>query len=281
MGSTTTVLANAMIDTMRWLLLLLMLAGVYPWIKGWLAVKNSSLAHALAWTVAAWLCWAGAFINVDEAGAMRYLSLCLTACAGVAVLGARRPHVAAWNFVVAGLLAVMALPLLENLVLGSRPIGAVRIIFLGATLLVVLVNFVPTSFGPAAILALLGCAAQMWALLAGDDFPVAVILGSHLAMALVPWIGWMCWMLRRRPRTELERRWLGFRDCFGAMWGLRVREQFNHAAEHAAWPVTLTWHGIAAKTVEGPSTANEAEMAADFQALIKRFSNADGVGRPS
>ena len=48
------------------------------------------------------------------------------------------PHVAAWNFVIVGLLAVMVLPLLENLLLGSRPIGPVRIGFLAVTLLVTL-----------------------------------------------------------------------------------------------------------------------------------------------
>jgi hypothetical protein len=256
---------------MHWLFLLLMLAGTYPWLKAWLAVRKSSLVHALAWTMAAWLGWILVFAG-PEGESFRCLALCLTACAGVAVLGARRPHVAAWNFVVAGLLAVMALPLLENLVLGSRPIGEVRIIFLAGTLLIVLGNFVPTCFVVAAILAVLGCAGQMSVLLSGDDVPAVFSPGSQFALALVPWAGWACWALRRRPHTELERRWLDFRDCFGAMWSLRVREQFNRAAEHAGWPVLLTWSGLTPKPSTVPSNV-DAEMAADFQALIKRFAD--------
>jgi hypothetical protein len=40
---------------------------------------------------------------------LRYLALCLTGCVGVAVLGARRPGVGAWDFVLLGLLAVLLL----------------------------------------------------------------------------------------------------------------------------------------------------------------------------
>lgn len=268
---------------MRWLLLmLLILAGIYPWLKGWLALQKTSLVHALSWTMAAWLCWAAAAADPENiGGAIHFLALCLTACAGVAVLGARRPHVAAWNFVVAGLLAVMALPLLENLVLGSRPIGAVRVGFLTATLLVVLGNFVPTCFAPAALLGVLGCAGQMAALLAGDDVPEIVTLGSYLAIALVPWVGWACWVCRRQPHSELERRWLNFRNSFGAMWSLRVREQFNHAAEHAGWPMALTWGGAEAKHAAGQFGGVDAEMTAGFQALIKRFADGEGAASES
>jgi hypothetical protein len=261
---------------MRWLLPLLILAGFYPWIRAWLAVKKTSLAHALAWTCLAWLSWTVAEVArlqgpLPELLPIRYLALCLTACAGVAVLGARRPHVGAWNFVVAGLLAVLALPLLENLALGSRPIGPVRIGFLAATLLVVFGNYAATCLWPAALLAGLGCGGEMWLLLAGDDTPWAVTLGFPLAIGLVPWVGWVFWVLRRQPATELDRRWLDFRDRFGTLWSLRIREQFNHAAEHAGWPVILTWSGISPRKVDPSRNWDEGEILADFQALIKRF----------
>jgi hypothetical protein len=38
--------------------------------------------------------------------------------------------------------------------------------------------------------------------------------------------------------------WLDFRDRWGLVWGQRVREQFNHAAENAGWPIQLRWLGL-------------------------------------
>jgi hypothetical protein len=263
---------------LRSFFVLVMVASFYPWIRAWLAVGKSSLAHALAWTCAAWI-GCTLLLGDPEVGVPgRYLALSLIACAGVAVLGARRPHVAAWNFVVAGQLAVLALPLLENLVLSEHSLGPVRLIFLAATLLVVLCNYLPTSFGPAAFLASLACAGEMWTLLAGMDTPRAVTLCSPMGLALVPWAGWACWIWRRQPRCELGSRWLSFRDCFGVMWSLRVREQFNHAAEHAGWPVLLAWNGVVPRNLNEQPKTSETEMLADFQALIKRFSD---CGHPS
>ena len=51
----------------------------------------------------------------SRVAALGYTALSLTGCAGVAVLGARRPGVGPWNFVLLGLLAVMLLPLAEGL----------------------------------------------------------------------------------------------------------------------------------------------------------------------
>ena len=57
--------------------------------------------HALIWAVAAWAAWMTAAL-VD--GTSTWVALALTASAGAAVLGARRPGVVPWNFVVAALL---------------------------------------------------------------------------------------------------------------------------------------------------------------------------------
>src|SRR5260370_29588710 len=91
--------------------------AVALWIA-WLANRRTALAHALAWATAAWLAWGWAsFVGFADLNARadlgRYVALCLTGCAAVAVLGARRPGVAAWNFVVLGLLAILLLPLAD------------------------------------------------------------------------------------------------------------------------------------------------------------------------
>ena len=89
-------------------------AAVYPLWRAWRANRGTALAHAVGWAVAAWAAWLAAFLFGGDGALGRYVALSLTGCAGVAVLGARRPHVGAWNFVVASLLAVLLLPVAQG-----------------------------------------------------------------------------------------------------------------------------------------------------------------------
>src|SRR5207302_10000421 len=115
-------------------------AGLVPLGLALRANRRTSLAYALAWTLSAWLSWGLAFALADPEGvgmaAGRYCALGLTGCAGIAVLGARRPHVFAWNFVVLGLFAVMVLPLIETAIIGTRSLDGLRIFFLAGTIAV-------------------------------------------------------------------------------------------------------------------------------------------------
>src|SRR6516225_7885921 len=104
--------------------LLVYVTGAYPLVSGWRCLRQTSLSHAYAWTCVAWLVWAAVLALAPNAvspvvSAGRYLGLCLIGCAGVAVLGARRPGVGAWNFVVLGLLAVLLLAWAEEFLIGS------------------------------------------------------------------------------------------------------------------------------------------------------------------
>src|SRR5262249_61185707 len=102
-GSTTARLMPA-------LFLALFLIGLYPLLRAWWANRQTTLFQALNWALAAWLAWILTLFVADPRGtpgqldAARYLALCLTGCARVAVLGARRPHVGAWEFVCVGFL---------------------------------------------------------------------------------------------------------------------------------------------------------------------------------
>ena len=82
---------------MRWIEIAVFLSGGIPLAWSWRANRHTTLVHALNWAVAAWLAWAGLALTPEEQGAgattARYLALCLTGCAGIAVLGARRPIV--------------------------------------------------------------------------------------------------------------------------------------------------------------------------------------------
>ena len=182
------------------------------------------------------------------------MAVALTGCAGVAVLGARWPGAAAWNLVVVGLLAVLALPLAEAVALGTtvRP-GTMRIIFLSSLVLVTVVNYLPTRLSSAAVLVGVGAGAAVHSII--DAAP----LGEFVAwcLGLAPWFGW----LGVRSRYP-DRQWETFRDRYGLVWGLRLKDQFNRAAANAGLPCVLGWTGMKWENEKGREI---------FAALVKRF----------
>jgi hypothetical protein len=254
---------------------LLLVAGLYVLARAVIASRKTSLVHAVTWCVAAWLAWGWALLAGDpeQTGLepARYVALSLTGCAGIAVLGARRPYVFAWNFVVLGLLGVLLLPLLESQVLGTSPADPLRLLFLSATLAVGILNYLPTRSAPAACLLALACGGEVLALFAPEVLPGRGELSLfHLFLLLAPWAGWFCWR-GQRTAPAFDRRWLNFRDQFGLVWGQRVREQFNAAAENARWPVTLYWQGLVRHgSVVIPADEQE-KMLQTLAALLKRF----------
>src|SRR5262249_11165236 len=112
--------------------------GVATW-----ANRRTSLLHTIVWTWFAWMIWGLALWAADRR--TDYVALCLTGSAGVAVFGARRPGVAAWNFVVAGLLVILLLPLAEGAATDAEfRLGWFRIAFLIALLGMIVTNYLPT-----------------------------------------------------------------------------------------------------------------------------------------
>jgi hypothetical protein len=199
----------------------------------------------------------------------------------VAVLGARRPGVGAWNFVVLGLLAVMLLPLAESLLAGEQPLDTVRGVFLGATLGVAVLNYLPTRLGLAAGLLGLGCAWELLALMAPQVLPGPTGLDfspGWLCLALVPWAALLAWKWRPRADSAFNELWRCFRDCFGLVWGQRLREQFNRTATNAGWPVYLTWRGLVYTAGVLPPDESLLATLRALRALLKRFLPAESVG---
>jgi hypothetical protein len=257
---------------------LLTIAGFYPLVRVWRAQRRTSLQHAVIWAGAAWAAWGLALVfgtphrfGLDP---WRYLALCITGGAGVAVLGARRPGVAAWDLVVVGLLAVMLLPLGESLFLGTPALDWLRLVFLVGTLAVGMLNYAPTNLAFPALLLGAVCFGECLVLFSAD------LLGSpgalnvlHLSLLVVPWLGLALWQ-RTPAEHPFDRLWLDFRNCFGLFWGQRVREQFNRGAAHAGLPGYLYWHGWEQGKKDDPPTEGQwREMQAILMALLKRFGN--------
>lgn len=264
---------------MQVLALGLLLTAALPLARAWRANRGTSLVQAVHWAIAAWLGWVltVAFANpaeVQDLDPRRYLALGLTGCAGVAVLGARRPHVGAWNFVVLGLLAVTVLPLAENLLTGPQALTPLRTTFLGGVLAVGILNYLPTRFGLAALLLALGVGAEVWLLAdprratSSDGWSAA----GPVLLGLVPWAAWALWRRRPPPRSQFDRLWRDFRDRYGLVWGQRVREQFNRSAAHAGWPARLYWQGLHLKAGTAPPDGETQEaMLETLPALLGRF----------
>lgn len=238
----------------------LLLTGLYPLVRLWRSCRHSTLRHPAGWAGAAWLggLLAAAF---EPAPALTYLALCLIACAGVAVLGARRPGAGAWHLVVAGLLATLLLPLWQGL--GELRWQPEHLVFLAAALVVSVGNYLPTRQAPAAALLLAFCAGELARL---ADLLPAEVPPLWPLLALVPWLALL--LATTAPHgTSLERIWRTFRDGHGFVWAQRCREQFNRAAEHAGLPARLGWRGL-----DRPlDAADEARAVTLLQAVLQRF----------
>lgn len=253
-----------------WLHASLFLLGFVPLIRAWYACRGSSLEHAVYWAVAAWTGW-GLFLFAGQPESVgwepyRYVALTLTACPIVAVLGARFPYAAAWNFVVLGLLGVMLLPLVEVTLLGTRTLDGLRLTFLGVTLGMGMLNYLPTRLFFFAIWTGAALGFEFIVLMADSldpSFPTST--ARHVGIWLSPWIGWLVVLRPRGGINGVDQLWLDFRDRYGLVWGQRVREQFNAAVRNAGHDATLTWFGLQTKETDLGPLLNL------LRAVLKRF----------
>jgi hypothetical protein len=244
---------------------IVVLAGV-PLARAWWANRRTALVHALAWATLAWLAWLWAALN--PAAVPQYVALGLTGCAGVAVLGARRPGAAAWNAVVGGLFAVQLIPLGQDFIGTSWLNDPIWKVFLGATAAVGLVNYLPTRLGGGAAALLTACGLTLAQLHRPDPqlWRLAVVLA-----AVAPWLAWAAIGLRKPNLGLCDPLWWAFRDRFGFLWAQRVREQLNNAARNAGLAVELSWTGLRRPDGTTPSPEEQATTRGLLAALVQRF----------
>ncbi len=265
-----------------WAMMIVFLASTPVFVKLWLDNRQTSLAHAVLWAIAAWASW---IITLPlepigaEPGVYVYLALALTGCAGVAVLGARRPGLTMWNAVVGGLLLVELLPVAESLAKQREfQVDVARLIILAGACVIALINYLPTRAFAGVMALAIGCTCE-WLRLKHASVGAQRQLDAlgRAALAATP----ACVMLVRsfwpmRAKHEFDRTWLTFRDRFGVVWGQRLREQFNQSAKHSNWPVNLSWLGL--RRLPGVSTTTESQSTAmlnTLKALMKRFGKSD------
>jgi hypothetical protein len=262
---------------MQFLLTAFYLTSTYPLARAWALNRTTSLGHAVVWVAVAWLSWLPAAIGLESAtsDAALYGSLCLTGCAAVAVLGARRPLVGAWNYVLIGLLVVLLLPLAESALHGKPLFDPLRFVFLGGTLAVGVLNYLPTRLWCAVMLAGLACAVELGKLSGSAESEGSPAMFVWL-VPIACWVGLLSIRRNRDGISQCNREWLDFRDRFGLFWGQRVREQFNRAAENAGLPAHLFWSGLKRKSRASElSAAEQTALVETLRAMLKRFGSAE------
>jgi hypothetical protein len=176
--------------------------------------------------------------------------------------------VTAWNFVVAGLLAVLLLPLAEGL--GDLRLNLFETTFLTATLALGLLNHLPTRLAAVVLPAGAACAIEACLVfkINGMDL-IWLDLWALALLAVAPWLGLATARRGATISDDFNREWLAFRDRFGVVWGLRLRDQFNRAAVNAGWGVVLDWKGL--RSPEKDSAARRPEALTGLRAVLKRF----------
>jgi hypothetical protein len=82
---------------------------------------------------------------------------------------------------------------------------------------------------------------------------------------------------RRPAKRPLDRLWIDFRNCFGAVWGLRCQQRINQSAEMYGWPLRLEWHGFAMIGTEQIDAELERAIGNHFKNLLRRFVSPDWI----
>lgn len=264
------------------------------------AVRGTTLTAARWWAAASlavqWIATvAVSVLSDDDTGTwLGYVAMVSTLAPGAALLGAKRPQHQAWQFIVAALLAVLAMPPLQSWILGRavapEPDGIRATLIVGLAL-IAWINYLPTRMFLAAssTLASQACwAGTFWPIFQWGSPQSQELVGLALA-ASVPWLAVMAW--HRQPRTALDetglgnatQTWLDFRDLFGLAWSARVIERFNAAAQTEGSTIRLGWRGLehaapadreAGEAVD-PQMLERAER--QLRMLLRRFVSAEWI----
>lgn len=243
------------------------------------AVNWAVLTVLLVGSVELLALWQGE--AVARLPALRHMVAVATFCPLISLLGAKRPQDKPWQLIVLSLWVVLALPALETLVFrpDMRPdLHTSRKLFLA---LLVFIGFFNGLFTRHALAVLLATCGQ--ALLLAEYLPlVAAYAGEGTAAARVAaaqvllLLSSGLWALRQgTPQRELplDRLWLDFRDLYGTVWGLRIADRINSAAQMYDWDVALHWRGFCDREGKlwtvNPDT--DAALQKMMRTLLRRF----------
>jgi hypothetical protein len=258
----------------------------------WL-VRGSTAVPAAAWGVAAaavlalemgWRA-AGGLGDPAAAAVVRLVAAALSVCPAMALLGAKRPQHGVWQFIVATLAVVLALPAVSATLVRPGTFPDVHMLGRGFLLVLVAVgwlNFAATRHGLAATLVAAGQGVLLREFLplpawrAGDAMVDAigcllVALGAAIAAGQSARASVRDAIRSGHPlATRIDPPYLAVRETLGAAWTLRLAERFDAIAAARGWPCRLRFGGLDPGVTGGDDTWHrDAERV--FRALVRRF----------
>lgn len=276
--------------------------GLWPTLRAWWSSKGLALRPAFAWSfLGLVLGLVGQIAALGEpigggrpqAGHWSYLASLATIAALISVFGARTPGGGAWAILMGLMVLVFLLPWLEGSGLAGAAESMDRLrletpwsIFFAMLALAGVANYLPTRWSPSALLV----GASLIVELVGLVSPSWSAEGRARCWSVAPGLSALGVLAAAGRGADsgaegpgLPRLWAWFRDRWGVVWALRVRERFNRSAEAAGWPVRLSWHGpIAPDGGEATLIPEAAERT--LAALLRRFADAGRIdevlGRP-
>ena len=275
------------------LLAIVLLAALVRLGWAWTRARGLALRPALTWGMVAILLglasqWSALGEPLDSgrpaAGHWSYLASVATLSALISVLGARRPGGGAWAILMGMLVVLFLLPWLEGSALAGGGSGLDRLrldppwaVFFGLLTIAGVTNYLPTRHGAASAIVGLGLVAELIGLaVPGLAVATRARLWSFVPMMIGSGVLASTAIGPRRqvPGHDFDRLWLWFRDRWGVVWALRVRDRFQKAADASGWPVVLRWDGLASRDGR-PLEAVPESAAATLTALLRRFADAD------
>jgi len=270
----------------------------------WLA-RGSTAVPAALWGVTAAGSFAlemavraaGGLADPAAAAATRLVSLALAVCPVMSLLGAKRPQHGVWQFIVASLGVVLALPAISATLVRPGTPPDVHMLERGFLLILLVVgwmNFSGTRRSVAAALVTAGLAVLARAFLpfvptavAAAPLPQFEALASGgLAVGAVVAV-MQSVRAARRPfpagppasiTALIDRPYVALRETLGAAWALRIAERFNGAAAERGWPCRLHFRGLeVGDDSDDPDWQRDAVRA--LRAVCRRFVTPDWLAR--
>ncbi|RLS82379.1 MAG: hypothetical protein DWI04_04935 [Planctomycetota bacterium] len=260
---------------------------------------------ALAFAVESAVRASGGLTDPASQASARLAVAAFSLCPIMSLLGAKRPQHGVWQFIVASLAGIIALPAASAALVrpGSPPdVHALQRWFMLALVLVAAMNFAATRHGVAAMVVAVG---QL--ILIRQFMPFVDSLKQQGAAldAVAAWLvatggivaagqSWL-WPAQRRvvgievaevasrrgggaDLAAFDAAYLALRETLGAAWTLRIAERFNAVAESRGWPCRLSFDGL---HVGGDPDDREwrGDALRTGRALLRRFVSTDWMRR--
>ena len=257
---------------------------------------------AVAFAVESAVRASGGLVDPASQASARLAVVAVSLCPIMSLLGAKRPQHGVWQFIVASLAGIVALPAASAALVrpGSPPdVHALQRWFMLALVLVAAMNFAATRHGVAAVMVAVG-----QVILIRQFLPFVESVGQQGATldAVAAWLvasgaivavaqSWLRQAQRRVVGSEVATRhdgeadlaafgtaYLALRETLGAAWTLRIAERFNVVAESRGWPCRLRFDGL-----HGRGDPDDRQWQADAvrtgRALLRRFVSTDWMRR--